>query len=107
MSRTDFLTYSCAWSSLPALGRRIIWLSPRLSLTATGKGKGLAGRETVVKTTDLSQIVSRTSGTVAATPQKRTVTLSMEQLSQQAPKPTSQKNGSTKVSSTERTSVAY
>jgi hypothetical protein len=52
-----------------------------------GKGKGLAGRETVSSTSDLSKIVARTSG-----PTKRAVTHSMEQLSQQEAHPGAQPN---------------
>jgi hypothetical protein len=59
----------------------------------SGKGKGLAGRDPVIKTSDLSQIVGRSSGTAPQTQsQKRTVTVSMEQLSNQGPaKPNSQR----------------
>jgi hypothetical protein len=46
-----------------------------------GRGRGLEGRETVTKTKDLAAIVHRTSGTA-----KRTVTLSMEQITSQEEK---------------------
>lgn len=60
----------------------------------TGKGKGLAGRDTVAKTDDLSKIVARSNR-----PSKRGVSNSMEDMNRQQSRPAIQPNSKSAYSS--------